>query len=170
MAQLSNVMMAFALYIDGLGYYGDGTELKLPAVKFKTEDFQGGGMFSPEPVVLGIEKLEASFKMSSFDPNIISKLKIGAEGLLPFTFRGAVSGANGAFFSLRARMLARLGSWEPDAWKASEKVESEYSLLVSSYTLTHGQREIIHINNKDMEYRVDGQDQLAGMRQAIGIV
>ena len=168
---LGNIVKAFALYVDGFGYFGDGSSLQLPNVKFKTEDYQGGGMFTPEEVVLGGEKLESSFKMTSIQADIITKMKIGPRGLLSYVFVGALSGGpNDPVVPLRARMLGRLRGFELDSWEAAKKTEQTYELMVSKYTLTHGQRRLIHIDNIGMKFEVDGVDELLPYRQALGIV
>jgi len=62
-----------------------------------------------------------------------------------------------------------LRGFEFDSWEASKKTEQSYELMVSRYTLKHGQRRLIHIDNLGMKFETDGVDQLLPYRQALGI-
>ena len=68
---ISNVLRNFVVWVDGFGKMGDGDTCQLPNLNLTMEDYRGGGMDIPVEVDLGMEKMEAEFSLTSFDPHTI---------------------------------------------------------------------------------------------------
>ena len=166
---LNYILRNFVVFVDGFGKVGDGAECKLPKITDKVDDFLGGGMYRPIEIPLSGEKLEASFKLTSFDPQVIGKagLAIGQEK--SFVFRGSLASKDGTTIGVIARMLAGIKDADFGNWKVGEKSEIEFQLRVERYTLTHGDTELIHIDCLNFIERRNGVNQLDSDRIALGL-
>lgn len=59
---------------DGNSYRGQVTEITQPKLAIKLEEYRAGGMFGPVKVNLGVEGLEAQFKMGGYMTELIKNL------------------------------------------------------------------------------------------------
>ena len=58
---------------DGNSYRGQVTEITQPKLAMKLEEYRAGGMFGPVKVNLGVEGLEAQFKMGGYMTEVIKE-------------------------------------------------------------------------------------------------
>ncbi len=167
---LEHIMRNFVVFVDGFGKVGSGEECQLPKITDKVEEFLGGGMYRPIEIPLSGEKMEAEFKLSSFDPQVITKagLAIGQEK--SFVCRGSVAGiSTGDAQAVIARMKARIKDTDFGTWKVGQKTETTYKLSVMRYTLHLGDRELIHIDPINFIESFDGINQLEAHRINLGL-
>jgi len=166
---LTNILRNYVVYADGFGKVGDGSECMLPKITGKTEDYLGGGMYTGVKVELAMDPLEASFKLTSFDPQVIKlgNLYYGQEK--SFTFRGSVADLSGESSGVIARMRGRIRESDPGSWVVGNKTEMTFTLDVYRYTLTHRDEELIHIDPFLLIYRVGGVNQLENDRVNLGL-
>jgi uncharacterized protein len=166
---LTHILRNFVVFVDGFGKIGDGSECQLPKITDKVEEFLGGGMYRPIEIPLAGEKLESTFKLTSFDPQVIAKIGLRPGQERSFVFRGSLASTSGDSYAVIARQLARIKDSDFGTWKVGDKAEIEFSLSVLRYTLTHGDRELIHIDTLNFVERRDGVDQLEADRIALGL-
>ncbi len=165
---LTNILRNFAIYVDGFGKFGDGSECRLPKITFKTEDYLGGGMYTAVKIDQSMEALVAEFKLTSFDPQVISKVGLAPGQEKSYTFRGALQSTDGTSTAAIARMLGRISDWDPAQWQVGRKIESDYKLDVFAYKLIVGNETLIEVDAFNMVFSLAGADQLADQRAAIG--
>lgn len=60
----------YALFKQGRGQFGTAEELKLPDLKWKTEDYMGGGQLGTRTLGLVLEALEIEAKLNSYEADI----------------------------------------------------------------------------------------------------
>jgi P2 family phage contractile tail tube protein len=166
---LTNILRNFVVFVDGFGKVGDGSECVLPKITEKVEEFLGGGMYRPIEVALSGEKLEASFKLTSFDEQVISKAGLYAGQEKSFVFRGSVAHTSGESFSVVARMLAGIKDIDFGTWKVGEKSEIQFMLRVNRYTLHKGDTELLHIDPLNLIERRLGVNQTENDRINLGL-
>ena len=58
---------------DGNSYRGQVTEITQPKLAMKLEEYRAGGMIGPVKVNLGVEGLEAQFKMGGYMTELIKE-------------------------------------------------------------------------------------------------
>ena len=85
---IPNVLKNFNLFIDGRGYAGVVEELNLPKINLKLEEHRVGGMDTPIQLTQGIDKLEADFTLSEYDPLVIQEFGLVDGAQVPLKFRG----------------------------------------------------------------------------------
>ena len=166
---LTHILRNFVVFVDGFGKVGDGSECTLPKITEAVEEYRGGGMWRPIEVPFAGEKLEAIFKLTSFDPQVVEKcgLAIGQEK--SFVFRGSLASTDGTVIGVIARMLAGIKDSDFGNWTVGSKNEIEFNLRVNRYTLTHGERELIHIDVMNLIERRNGVNQMEADRIALGL-
>ena len=165
---ISNVLRNFIVYVDGEGKLGDGHKCQLPNIVEKTEEFLGGGMPAPLEMGLAFEALTASFAMTSLDRQVKNKIGIHPPRQWNFTARGYMESSNGDTSSVIANMRGRIKSSDLGEWEVGSEVENTFELTLVRYRLRIGGNEIYKINIETPEWVVNGQDQLAAMRRALG--
>ncbi len=165
---LSNILMNWALWVDGVRVVGTGEKCELPAIKRKGEEYQGGGMIAPVDVFFGYEKLEAKFSQSAMDASIMVLPGLSAGIEKPFTFRGSLSTTTGGRIGVRGRMLGVISEVEFDGWEMGKKHENNYSISVRRYTLTQGDTEVYYVDPIAGIFRANGQDQYLDDRNNLG--
>ena len=76
---MAKILKNFNLFVDGRGYAGKADEVTPPKLTIKTEDFRGGGMDVPAAVDMGMEKLEGSFSIVEYDPEVLKQFGMFTE-------------------------------------------------------------------------------------------
>jgi len=97
------------------------TELQLPNLQEITQDHHPGGSRVQIEVALGIQKLEASFKLAGWDPDLLTQFGLGATARKKFTAYGSVRDKrNGVAIEAKAVLEGRLGTANPEAFQRGE--------------------------------------------------
>jgi P2 family phage contractile tail tube protein len=154
--------------VDGRSLHLEVDELTPPAIKDKVEELRLPGFAVDVP--LGLEKLEAKVKLSTWNEDVAVKLGLAPGKRLRSTFRGqTTSELDGTSKSVIIVMEHRLAG-EPQAWKAGDKTGVEYTLTsILFYRHTVDARVIHQLDLQNMIAIVDGVDQLREAREALGI-
>ena len=161
-------MLFRSLFVDGRGLAGTIDTLTLPTLTTKTEEVRAGGMDVPIEHDMGMEKLEASFDLLEFNPDIIALYGLaGADKQL--TARGAMRRDGEDAVAVVANMTGLVKSLEPGDWKSGDLSKPKFSVALRYFKLTIGGRELVEIDKVNMVRKIDGQDQLATIRQAMGV-
>lgn len=166
---MRNVRKNYNVFVDGRGYAGQTEEFNAPKLTLKTEEFQGGGMFTPIEITMGSEKLECDFTMLSSDPYILSRFSVVEGAQTQFTFREVLESQDGSVQPLIHNVRGKVKEIDPGASKAGEKATTKVSVSPTYYKLTHGAVVVHEIDVPNMVWITNGIDILAGIRAALGI-
>lgn len=155
--------------IDGRRVAGSSL-LQLPKIKAKTEKLYMGGADGETEVEFGLQAMEAKLKLFTVDPEVLKLVGLAPGVFKPFNFNGGtVSEVDGSVRSAIARMSAKIAEDDPGDWKAGDKTEWDYRLIVRTYRLRVGDRVIYDIDPLNFIRLIDGVDQLAALRAAMEI-
>lgn len=165
MSAAAQILKNFNLYVDGRGYAGNVEEVQLPALNITGEDYRAGGMDAPAEVDMGMEKLEATFKISKWETEIDSLF--GRDILA--TFRGAVQDLSGAVKACVVTMRGRIHAIETDAATPGAKAAKSYRFPLVAYTYVLDGVTVHDIDVLNCKRVIGGTDQLADIRAAIGL-
>jgi uncharacterized protein len=145
-----------------LGQIGDVT---LPVPQIKVEELRNAGMAVPIEVMLGYEKVEASFKMPGLDPQVLKLfgLKPGTE--TPFMITGATIDEEGTEHSAVASIRGFVKQADPGNWKPGDMAENDYQISIRYYKLEIDGEEQIEMDPFDV--KIGGVSQYAGVRSAL---
>lgn len=158
----------FTAFVDGRGYTGRVTEIELPKLSLKMEEFRAGGMDAAVELDMGMEKLEATLTFAEYDPAIYKQFGLVNGNAVALTLRGARqndTGTDEIVISLRG------GYKELDSgsWKGGDDTSLKASVALRYYKLAIGGKELIEIDVENMVRKIGGVDQLSEQRKALGL-
>jgi P2 family phage contractile tail tube protein len=166
MAQIPRTLKNFSLFVDGRGLAGLIETLTLPTITLKMEGLRAGGMDAPIEHDMGMELLEGSFQLQEYQPDTMALL---GHGNVQLTARGAIRRDGEDAVAVVVNMTGMIKQIEPGDWKAGDMNTPTFQYTLRYYKLTVAGREVYEIDKVNMIRRVDGVDQLAKIRQAIGV-
>ena len=166
---IKNILRNINLFVDGQGYMGRVDEFELPKLTSTTEDFRAGGMDGMVELEMGQEKMEATLTMSGIDRELVKLWGIYTSASTPLTARGALQDEDGVITPVEVRLRGKVKELDFGTWKPGEKVPLKWMVAVRYYKYTQGGEVVHEIDVERMIRIVDGVDQLAGQRDALGI-
>ncbi len=166
---LDDVLKNMSLFVNTRGYAGNVEELVLPKLTLKTEEFRNGGMDAPMEVELGMEKLECEFTLTKFDREALRLFGVLDGQPIPLTVRGAVVSDNGTTVPVIVNLQGFIRELDFGSWKAGDKATLKFMVSLRYYKLTHGGEVLHEIDIPNMVRTINGVDQLASQRAALGV-
>ncbi len=138
------------------------SELKLPVLQGMYQDHHAGGASTQIEVEVGIQKLEATFKLMGFDPALLSEFGLNSRQRMVYTaYQVIVDKRTGRKIEHRAIMEGRLGKVEQDANQRGNLMSTDYAINeIMRYELYFDKTEKIVWDYMSSVWRVDGVDQL----------
>ena len=168
MAQIPRVLKNFSLFVDGRGLAGTIDTLTLPKLTLKREEFRGGGMDAPVELDMGMEKLEGSFVLAEYNPDMIALFGLAGAGT-QLTARGAMRRDGEDAVAVVVNMTGQVMEVDPGDWKSGDMSTGTFAFSLRYLKITIGGRVVVEIDKINMIRRIDGVDQLQSIRTAIGV-
>ncbi|CCH13809.1 MULTISPECIES: phage major tail tube protein [Stenotrophomonas] len=157
------------LFNDGLSYLGQVTEVKLPTLTRKMEEYRAGGMLGPIDIDLGQEKIELEWKCGGLMRDVLRQYGAIAHNAVQLRFAGAYQREDSADVdAVEIVIRGRHSEIDPGTGKVGDDTEFSVKTTASYYKLSINGRTEIEIDMVGMVFIVNGVDQLAGQRRAIG--
>jgi P2 family phage contractile tail tube protein len=157
------------LSVNGSGQAGKVTELSLPKIAAKLEEFRAGGMDAPVEFDMGLEKLEGSFTLAEYDPEVLKLFGLTLGNNTAVTMRGYAEDEMGNSQALVAEMRGRLKDQDPGSWKPGDNAELKGAISCVYYRLQINGKDVYEIDVLNMVRKIGGVDQLQKQRDALGI-
>ncbi len=166
MSEIPFKLTHFNLFVDGKGFAGLIKEMTLPKITFKIEDHMSGGMDAPAPVEMGMEKLEATFTLASYEPEVFRLLGFRAGGPIAIIARGSLK-RDDEVIAMTVTMRGVIKEIDMGNWKKGEDTQLQFSLHAQYYRLDRGVENLVEIDVKNLIRRFGGVDQLEAVRAAL---
>lgn len=146
-------------------------ELKLPNLEEQTQDHLAGGARVQIEISLGVNKLEPTFKLVGYDPDLLAQFGLSSPIKQTFTAYGQiVDRRTGASIELKSIMEGRLGKIEADAFKRGDLVTNDYAIKeVTHYEVWWNGQEKILWDFWTNQWRINGADQNAAMNSILRV-
>ncbi|MFB9149517.1 phage major tail tube protein [Roseovarius ramblicola] len=164
-----DVLKNLNLFVDGRGYAGQIDEYSPPDLTLTTEDYRGGGMDAPVPIEMGMESLETSFALISYDRNVLTQWGVRQGASVPMTVRGALESFDGTVKPVVHRMRGMITSLQRGTWAAAQKPALTVTMRPVYYREEHDGVLTHEIDLENMVRIVNGEDLLAATRAALGL-
>jgi hypothetical protein len=158
----------FNVMIDGRGFAGRADEATLPTLALATEEHRAGGMDAPVDVDMGMELMELSVVLSDYDESVIAGFGLLGAGV-PITLRGAIQRQGEEAQPVVIKMLGGLKSREVGTWSTGGKQTTTLTYSLRKYSETINGVEYVNIDVENMVRVINGTDQLASQRAALGL-
>lgn len=167
---MPNVLKNFATFIDGVSYVGEVTEVTLPKLTRKMEEFRAGGMRLPAKVDHGMEAMETEITAGGWLRNALAQFGNARVDGVPLRFAGAVQRDDtGDYMGVEVYLRGRWEEIDPGSAKAGDATEFKLKMAVNYYRLVIDGEEIIEIDAINMIEKVGGNDLLSAARRIMGI-
>jgi len=157
------------LFVDGVSFQGDVPSLTLPKLTLKMEEHRPGGMDMPVELDMGMEKQEANFTTTGVRREALKFFGLADGSAFNGTFRGAFKGLRGVIKPVAVTLRGTLKEIDMGDWKAGDKAEIKHGVSLNYYKLEVDGRVVYEIDALGMRRVIDGVDQLAAQRQALGL-
>ena len=165
--EIGNIVRNCNLFVEGKGYAGKSEELTLPKLTLKTEEIKAAGMDVPLEIDMGMEKIEASFDLHGYSPDVL-KLWGLTDGKAPkLLFKAAQQEMNGKVVPIVVDMQGMVKEVDMGAWKPGERAKTKFTVNLKYYKLSVGDKIIYEIDVLNMIRNINGKDQLKEIRDAI---
>jgi len=154
-------------FVDGRGYVGRVEEVETPKLAMKMEEFRAGGMDAPVDLAMGMEKLETALTFAEYDPELYGQFGLVDGNAVSLTLRGARendTGTDAIIINLRGGFK----ELDSGSWKPGDKGTLKASVSLRYYKLTIDAKELVEIDIENMVRTINGTDQLAAQREALG--
>lgn len=167
---ITNIIRNINLFVDGKGFAGQIDEITLPKITPTLQEYKAGGMSAPIDIAMGShEKMEADFTLKSFDPQILKLFNVNFGNDISFTARGAIQTNTGETIAVIVNMKGIIKEFDMGTWKAADEVKLKVSISLRHYKLEYDGEVLIESDPINMVLNVNGVDQLAQTRTALGM-
>lgn len=166
---IPEVLSNCAGFIDGVSFAGEMPSLTLPKVVLKTEPYRGGGMAGEVEIPTGVEKLEAGFTTNGVRREALKFFGLSDRTACSAVFRGSFKGLKGKVTPVIVTMRGGIKEVDMGDWKPGDKAETKHNMALTYYKLEVAGRVVYEIDMLGMVLVVDGVDQLADERSALGL-
>ncbi|XVN14884.1 phage major tail tube protein [Pseudomonas corrugata] len=169
MAMIPETLANLNLFADGVSFQGDVPSLTLPKLTLKMEEHRGGGMDAPVELDMGMEKQEANFTTTGVRRESLKFFGLADGTAFNGTFRGAYKGLKGKVTPVIVTLRGTLKEVDMGDWKPGDKAEIKHSIGLTYYKLEVDGRIVYEIDPIGMRRVINGVDQLAAQRSALGL-
>ncbi|AZL75229.1 phage major tail tube protein [Pseudomonas sichuanensis] len=169
MAMIPETLANLNLFVDGVSFQGDVPSLTLPKLTLKMEEYRPGGMDMAVEMDQGMEKQEAAFTTTGVRREALKFFGLADGNGFNGTFRGAFKGLKGQINPVVVTLRGTLKEVDMGDWKSGDKAEIKHSVGVTYYKLEVDGRLVYEIDALGMKRVIDGVDQLAAQRAALGL-
>ena len=167
---IKDILTDINAYVDGRGYTGRVAELVNPKLTPKMREYMAGGLGAPVDVPTGqLEKLESEVTLTGVDPDVISLFGVTMGDTVPFVFRGSTQSEDGSQGKVVVTQRGLIKELDWGTWKPGEDSTLKLSLTLHYYRYEYNGRTLIEADPANYKLVVNGVDQLAGLRDALGI-
>ncbi|QBZ91125.1 phage major tail tube protein [Pseudomonas viciae] len=169
MSMIPETLANLNLFADGVSFQGDVPSLTLPKLTLKMEEHRGGGMDAPVELDMGMEKQEANFTTTGVRRESLKFFGLADGTAFNGTFRGAYKGLKGKVTPVIVTLRGTLKEVDMGDWKPGDKAEIKHSIGLTYYKLEVDGRTVYEIDPIGMRRVINGVDQLAAQRSALGL-
>lgn len=164
-----NIIKNMTTSVDGRGYAGNVTEYTPPVLTLQTEEHRAGGMDAPITLDMGMEVLETSFVLRSYDREILRQFGVTEGNSVPFVGRGAMQSYDGTVKPTVHTMRGKITSIDRGTWQPGQAASMTVTMRLDYYREEHDGALVHEIDVERMVRIVDGVDMMAELRSALGL-
>lgn len=164
-----NIRKNFVLFVDGTNYAGEATKVTPPKLVRKTEDFRAGGMDGSIKLDMGQEPMDASFTLSNYSKSVLALYGLAAGQNKSVVLREVMESPDGTVTGVVHTMRGLVTEMDSGESEAGKPGELTVAFHATYYKLQHGDTVVHEIDVPNMVCIVDGVDQLAKQRAALGM-
>ena len=163
---LKDVMRNVAAFVDGRNYAAECNQVTLPELNIQTEEFRPGGYDAPLEMDMGMETLRASLQFQTVPAEV---LKLFGKPDVALTLRGALISHDGTVKGATAELRGKFIGNNPGDWAAGSQASFTGMFAAHYYKLSVAGETLYEIDVQRMVRIINGVDQLAEIRNSLGL-
>ena len=117
---------------------------------------------------MGMEKLEASFSLVEYDPEILKQFGVVSGNAVQLTLRGALTDDE-TTSPMIIKLQGMFTEVDMGKFKAGDKATMQCTVACRYYSLEIDGQKVVEIDVDNMTRIIDGTDTLAEIRSALGL-
>ncbi|MFM2041544.1 MAG: hypothetical protein RLY86_120 [Pseudomonadota bacterium] len=167
---LPRKLYAFNVIIEGNPMAGVASEITLPVLDRKMEEFRAGGMLGPAMLDLGMEALSLSFTLAQFERTVLTQWGVFSASALNCRFLGAARAddGNGQVEAIEIQARGRWKQVDMGTAKAGDMTAMKIEMPLTYYKYTSDGQALVEIDLVAGREIVGGVDRSAAVLRAIG--
>ncbi|MFP3187034.1 MAG: phage major tail tube protein [Paraburkholderia sp.] len=163
-------LKGFNLFHNGTNFVGQTTEITLPKLSRKMEDYQGGGMSGPIQIDFGQEAIQMEWTCGGFMTEVIGQYGITKHDGVLLRFAGGYQSEDKTTYdAIEIVVKGRHKELDPGTAKAKEDTAFKVTTVASYYKLSVNGQDLIEMDFINMVEKINGVDLLSGLRTALGL-
>lgn len=167
---LPRVIKKLIVYNDGDSFLGETSEVTLPKLTRKLEDWRGGGHDAALGIDLGGEPIEFEWKAGGFLEKVYRQFGSTTVNGVQLRFAGSIQDdSTGKVKTVDITVRGRHQEIDPGSAKAGDMSETTIKTRCAYYKLLIDGEKIIEKDELNMKFIVNGVDILEQHRAALGI-
>ncbi len=156
----------FNLFADGQSYKGRATLVKLPSLKIMTEGHRGAGMDAPVGIDMGMEGMTAEYTIAEWSPDLLAMLGKVQRFVCRPAAQDEMGGIETAYI---VSMGGLITAPEFDDVKPGANSNLKIVQDIRTFKFEVDNRVMYDIDIVNGKRMINGVDQLAGLRRAMGL-
>lgn len=168
LTKMPRVIKNFNLLVSGYGMAGLCDEVRLPDIRLHLDEHRGAGMDVPIPIDLGMEKMELGFTMAEHNEQIFSRFGLINQNAVQVIFKAAMQDDT----STTAYQVTAQGMYQEvklGTIRNGDRNKLEATIGLRYFQLSIGGTVLIEVDSDNFTRVINGVDQLAAMRSALGM-
>lgn len=167
---LPSKLKGFNLFHNGENFAGKVTELTLPKLTRKMDDYQAGGMGGPVKIDLGQEAIQLEWTGGGFLKSVLQQYAALKHDAVLLRFAGGYQAEDSDRFDA-VEIVVRGRHSEIDLGTAKTKEDTAFKVttVASYYKLSMNAETLIEIDFVNMVEFVNGTDLMQALRAACGL-
>jgi len=166
---LPHSIKSYNVFIEGYGYAGLATKVKLPKLEKEMKDYIAAGMLGPVKIDLGQKGMEIGFSFGEYNSQILKSWGIqDASGIGARFMGGAVSESGAGTDAIEISVRGRWESLDFGEVENQKPTELQVSMPITYYKYSQNGEVLIEIDMISGRMVVNGKDLTADLMKAIG--
>lgn len=166
---LPRVLRNYQMFIDGQGFAGRVDAVTMPALELVTEEHRAGGMDVPVDLDMGMNPIRFQLTMAEHIEAVYRSFGVLSAPPISFSLRSAVQAQGGPVEPVIMTCIGRFRSITPGESTLATKNGHTAEATCNYYRLDINGSNVVEIDVVNMKRLIDGVDQLAEQRGAIGL-
>lgn len=143
----ASILQDFVVFLNGVGKIGTVANISLPELNVQTEEFRGGGMDMPVQIPMGLEKMELSFDLLSWDDDTWSMVGYDKTAMTSYLqFYGYTFTANGKEVAVEIDVWGGITSVKNDQIAPGKNSKQTVKMAVHKYIHKIGDNTVANID------------------------
>jgi uncharacterized protein len=166
---IKDIFRDYTLFIDGNLFTGDVSQVTLPKMQWKVEEYRGGAMDIPVEVKLGHEKLELDFDLTAHSALITGFYGLAQGNQKIFKFYGVLIDYAGNEKGVQVEVHGFIRSIDRGTVQPGAKTQEKYTVSCDYLKHTIDNVVVLEVDAMNKKFIANGVDQSANQRRMLGI-